>query len=286
MTPSRRTSDQSRDRARASAPLPGGGRPRRLAKRTGRWAALAAMVALAAACSEFEASFLDPGDDEARLTLNAEVPSASGGSAVRAPRASVTVDDDGGNTLTIDLATLVLLDIQAGREGGACEFPSSSESDRSDDGDACAEFVFQTSALDLPVADGDSILTSVDDAQGTYDRLELQLEVADATEEFNIVQERQELDGASVLVEGTFNGEDFSVTLDTEERATPSFPSSVTVPEGGAATFTLTVDVASWFFRDDGSLVDPSTLADDPEAEALVESNVIASFSASGERTE
>jgi hypothetical protein len=81
---------------------------------------------------------------------------------------------------------------------------------------------------------------------------------------------------ASILVDGSYEGTPFAFrSAWTPEAEFPLSP-EVAVPANGEATAGVTFDVASWFSRADGTVIDPT----DAASQEAIEGRVMASISA------
>ena len=86
-----------------------------------------------------------------------------------------------------------------------------------------------------------------------------------------------ELRGASVYVEGTFNGKAFTYTGTTRAQIESRFDPPL-VADGSGINVTVAVDLTTWFKTSSGAVIDPATAnAGGPNAE-LVSTNIARSF--------
>lgn len=239
-----------------------------------RGAALAlAIVGTTAACSDFEAGFVGPGD-QALAEIFFQLPSEGSGSAAAGPAASVRITGSGGRTLNITEAELVVRELELGQVGGEC---TDSQSVEQDDGDGCTEISVQPNLLEFPVDRGEVRIANVEVPEADFDRLEFEVQVA-TNEDQNVLNQAPRLLDHSLKLSGSFDGNGFSVVLAPEAELTLPFGQTVTTEAGSTARLTLVSDLRDWFLRDDGSVIDPRVLEDDPELAQSVRQRVLDSF--------
>jgi hypothetical protein len=110
---------------------------------------------------------------------------------------------------------------------------------------------------------------------GTYEKADFDIHapVASDSADDAFLSEHPGLDSVSVRVDGTWNGQDFTLErrLELHERVALQPPLEVT--DGGTPTnLTLTFDVRTWFVDADGRLIDPATAAaGGPNAEQVAQ---------------
>jgi hypothetical protein len=134
---------------------------------------------------------------------------------------------------------------------------------RSTDGDRRAEIEQGPLVVDLSGAQLDGGVHQVLDAQvppGTYEKIELEIEPVAA------------LDGASIVVDGAFqgNGFEFSSGIEAEQEREGNF----TITDR-SANITLDLDPASWFVQN-GAAIDPR----DPANRAAIEAKLASALNA------
>lgn len=234
------------------------------------------VVALAG-CSSFESTLVGE-DADARLDFLVEVP--GGGSDVApdvSPSFTVEASDDAGNELVISTAELVLREV---------EFRRSSTDDcvdagdpAQDDGDPCVEFLVNPALLLLPVEQGDGRAGTVSAPQGTYEALEFDLHRAEEGDT-RVLEQRPEIEGGSVFVSGFYNDRAVSATFAPTGPVELLLADPLQLTGGAFGRLTLTVEVASWFRADDGSLVDPEAAVQDTALSREVRERILDSFSA------
>jgi hypothetical protein len=135
--------------------------------------------------------------------------------------------------------------------------------------------------VDLPV--DQSVVTSLNApvAAGTYTSFEAKVRLVRSTDAGGaaFIAAHPEFSGATVRVEGTFNGTPFVYTGSAEAELELAFAPPLVVDSTGM-NITVNVDLASWFVTGSGSLVDPATAnAGGPNA-SLVDHNIHQSFEA------
>lgn len=249
--------------------------------------AVAAAVLLAgAACLETEFGPTDPGL-AAQIDILFEVPGASstsssveGGLVAR----SVTVSRND-TTLVIDSVDASIRELQLGREGTTCEFGSVGSTGDGGDGTDCEEASIQTVLQTLPVDEG--TLTVLQDGlvePGTLDRFAFRLNVLEETgaqEELAILADAGHMRGASIFVSGTFEGADFSLTLDPDQEVVVEADSPLTLDTEEEGRAVLVWNVAEWFVDpDDGGIEAPGQVASDDTLEQQVEDRILATLEA------
>lgn len=249
-----------------------------------RWAAavlaLAVLAGAGVACSDIETSV----DDLGNLAVQVEVPSASGsGAAVRSSgvtvRPSVTVEGND-STMTIERAAIVFRELQLAPVGAECQF-----SGEAVDGDGCATPRIDA---DVPVVDSvpvstgrDPLAPQVPAEPDDYDGLAFlisPLDPFDLQDSEVLSDGNQEMENASMRVEGTVEGESFARNIALDEEIRLSFP-ILTLDGGESATVTLIVEIGEWFLDAEGNLLDPRGGLTDSERSTL-QDNIRASLSA------
>ena len=255
-------------------------------------AAVAGLAATTTACGESVTGPGSAGDGSVSLSFAVRT-AATGSAALVAPTGSATIPgpnfdivlDDGQNTLEITRVALVLREIELELQFDECDDSSSdssgsddSGSDDSSDDDSCEELSFGPELVELPV-DGttDRVITLQDVAPGVYDEIEFEIHKPDddTQADRDFIAQNPEFRRVSIRVEGRYNGSDFVYLTDLNEDQEIHLADPIVVGPGTApVNVTLTLDVSSWFRRDDGSLVDPATANDGGPNEDLVEDNI------------
>jgi len=222
-----------------------------------------AMVAALAGCENSTGPGLE-GTQAVSLSFG-----VSGGSA--APGASLFAGElelnDGVHTLVIQSTELVLKEIEFERvESTGCD------SDIGDDD--CEEYETGPFLVTLDMAGGVSQEITAQVDTGTYDEIEFKIhKTEDADVAF--LADNPGFAEISIRVTGTYDGDDFVFTTDTDEEKELNLASPLIVTEtSGPVNVTLTIDVSTWFVDLGGMLVDPRTANKGEPNESLVEENI------------
>jgi hypothetical protein len=209
--------------------------------------------------------------------------SATGGvaSAVLLPglQASAASIASSADALVITKVQLVLSRLELQRVGATC--PVSDDDDGRRDDSSCAELELAPTLVDLPVDSSSATSLKVPVPAGTYSALEAKIRPVDAKRRGAgaFLAAHPELAGASVRVEGTFNGKAFTFTGAPRAELESVFNPPL-VADSSGANITVKVDLTNWFRTPSGTLIDPATaLAGGPNA-GLVSSNIARSFRA------
>ena len=196
--------------------------------------------------------------------------SLSGGTISGALVGSASTD-----VLVITKAQLVLAELELQRAGGSC----TSADTASSSSDSCEELELAPTMINLPVSGNVVGALSVPVPAGSYSALEAKITLPDTGRRGGaaLIAAYPELRGASVRVEGTFNGQAFVYTGTTRAQIESRFDPPL-VADGSGINVTVSVDLTNWFKTSSGALVDPSTAnAGGPNAE-LVSTNIARSF--------
>lgn len=222
--------------------------------------------------------------DTGRVTFQLSTGAAvtGGGSG---PQGSVSVTS-GADVITVTRVRLVARKIDFEQAAGSCTPPapssgSESEAEHSDPMDPeCPELRLGPMLLDPPVSDGAESSFSVDLPAGTYREVEMQIhKPADANGDAVFLAAHPEFAGASIIVDGTWNGAPFSFSTALTTRIEVEFDAPIEVTAGGTTNVTLQMDVRGWFLAGgSGPLLNPLLLTQ--QARATVEQNIRTSFHA------
>lgn len=177
------------------------------------------------------------------------------------------------DVLVITKAELVLAELELQRAGGSCADTTSSSSD------SCEELELAPTKIDLAVNGNVISALTVPVPPGSYSALEAKITLADTGRSGGaaLIAANPQLRGASVHVEGTFNGQAFVYTGTTRAQIESRFEPPL-VADGSGINVTVSVDLTNWFKTSAGALIDPSTAnAGGPNAE-LVSTNIARSF--------
>ncbi|MEZ4417035.1 MAG: hypothetical protein R3E10_14885 [Gemmatimonadota bacterium] len=144
-------------------------------------------------------------------------------------------------------------------------------------GDSCEKIELGPVLLELPLDGSVDQVLAVDVPADTYEELEFEIHTlsGDRQAALDLVAAHPEMDGVSIRVEGTFNGQsfEFNETLSEEQEIEFSEP-LVIAEDTGPTNLTLTLDVTGWFKRSNGSLIDPSSAGPEGANRNLVRDNI------------
>jgi hypothetical protein len=229
---------------------------------------LGAFVALASACGTSNST--SPNAKTVSLSFSSHA-AAAGASA---GRASFLTLGSGSDTLVITKAQIVLAKIElATGDTAACANESQ--------GSSCDELKADPELVDIPV--DASTLTPIVAAvpAGTYTAFEAKIRAVQSSDanSGSFLTAHPEFAGASVRVEGTFNGTPFVYTGSASAELELEFTPPLVVDSTGM-NITVNVDISRWFVSGGGALVDPTTAnAGGPNA-SMVDNNIHHSFEA------
>lgn len=262
--------------------------------------AAAGTVALAVtACRSTTSSFQSHGPPLVALTML--VPDAGGSPSVSgassggvsadvagapAPSAAVTVSDGQHDLLITDAELLVQEPQLRTTVANSCDLVAAGQSS---DSDSCAELLTGPLHISLPVQTpgvGATLLTAVQVDTAHYDALQLHLHPGDPNDsrDASILQQRPYMDGTSVYVKGTYDGQAFALELGIDTDQVLAFPSVDLTADGATAVVQLQVDVASWLTDPGtGAVIDPSTAAAGGANHDVVVQNVVGSMGATSQ---
>lgn len=235
-------------------------------------------LAAAAACSESTGPAAS-----VPVTLSFSANSATGASFSRS--ADVTAaSSPSADALVITKAQLVLARVELERAGATCTSEAASGDDDAAEHKDCAELELAPSVIDLPVNGTVVSALSVAIPEGSYSALEARLRPivsgrgGPASTAF--LAAHPDLNGVSVLVQGTFNGVAFTYKGAPSAGIERSFSPPLTVASGTPLNVTVNADLATWFRNSSGALIDPSTANAGGANAQLVADNIKRSFRA------
>ena len=157
------------------------------------------------------------------------------------------------------------------------------------DDDACEKFEAGPVLIELPVEGGVITPFSMPIPADTYDELELEIDEPDddSTAAQFFAAHPGWPEDVSVRVVGTFDANDgagpqaFDVFLAVESEIERDLvPPLVVTEDSPPVNVTVSIDIASWFRREDGSLIDPRALSADGGLRDEVENHIDDSFEA------
>jgi len=120
------------------------------------------------------------------------------------------------------------------------------------------DFEVENFIINLPLDGSPLILTEGELPPGLYDEFELEIEKPDDDEHVSDRDFRDETGSYSLVVKGTYQGEDFMFrSREDFEIEIDLFPPLV-IEESGTSVLIVTVDVSGWFKGQDGETLDPN----------------------------
>ena len=188
-------------------------------------------------------------EDSSRITLSVAV--SQNGAATVAARDIVQTAD--GDELVMTRVAIVLRDIELTRR-----FRDQCIDGLS--GDDCERFSVGPAVFEVPMDGSVEQVLAADVPPDTYEELEFEIHrlSGDAAEAQAILERHPELVDTSILIVGTFNGEDFEYRERLSETQEIEFDSPLVVEEGsGSTNLTLSFDVGEWFVGAGGEILDP-----------------------------
>lgn len=188
----------------------------------------------------------------------------------------------GSDALVITKAQLVVARMELARVDASCTSEEAAGDDDHGDDNECAELELAPRLVDLPVSGTIVDALSVSIPTGTYSKLEAKVRPIGGNRGHGsaaFLAEHPELEGVSVLVQGTFKGEPFTFTSDVSTGAEQHFDPPIVVG-GTPLNVTIHVDLATWFVSRAGGLIDPRTATPGTENASLVAQNIKRSFRA------
>ncbi len=189
----------------------------------------------------------------------------------------------GDTTLTVNAVEAVFkeMELQRSSATGDCTVTPTGETS---DSDQCDEFSLGPLISDFPIqTPGSPTQVALGFAEKqTYSSFWFRLHRLDPNDanDQSLLNQRPELNGASVVVSGTFNGTAFKVGLSVEQTEKLTFQNPTVLGDGSQLGLGVTFDVLSWF-KDPatGQLIDPATVASSDSLQALVAGNIASSLS-------
>ena len=209
------------------------------------------------------------------------VNASASGSATR-DRASA--DIAGSDALIISKAQLVVARMELSRVGAVCNSDEAAGDVEHADDNECAELEVAPGVIDLPVNGTVVDALTISIPAGTYSSLEAKVRPIGGNRgrghgSAAFLLAHPDLEGVSVLVQGTFNGDPFTFTSDVSTGAEQHFEPPLEVGDA-PLNITVHVDLANWFASSTGAVIDPRTAAAGTENARIVASNIKRSFRA------
>lgn len=184
------------------------------------------------------------------------------------------------DSLVITKVQVVLARLELQRAGATCTSTESAGDDDTRDS-TCAQLELAPSIVSLSVNGGVTQALNTAIPTGTYTAFEAKIRVVEARKSAStaFLTAHPEMAGASIRVEGTFNGKAFTYTGAPKAELEGLFNPAL-VADSTGANITINVDLTNWFRTSGGALVDPATANAGGANAALVSSNVARSFKA------
>jgi hypothetical protein len=242
-----------------------------------QWLTALPVIAAAMACSESTGP-----SASVPVTLSFSTGSATGASLSRSADVSLTSSSTA-DALVITKAQLVVAKVELVRAGATCTGAEVSGDDDGPDDDDCAELQLAPSIVDLPVNGTVVSALEVTIPEGSYTSLEARLRPIRAGSggraSAAFLAAHPDLNGVSVIVEGTFNGTAFTYKGAADRGIERSFSPPLTAT-GTPLGLTVNADLATWFRNASGALIDPRTANAGGANAQLVKDNIERSFRA------
>ena len=185
------------------------------------------------------------------------------------------------DSLVITKAQVVLARLELQRAGATCTSNEVDGEDEKADDSSCAELELAPSIVSLAVNGAVTQALNSSIPAGTYSAFEAKIRVVEAKKAAStaFLAANPNFKGASVRVEGTFNGKAFTYSgapkAELEGLFNPPLVADVT-----GANITVNVDLKNWFRTSTGTLVDPATANAGGINAELVSRNIAKSFKA------
>ena len=171
----------------------------------------------------------------------------------------VTVES-GGILLEVTLIKMTLEDIDLERTGQSVDCSGAGSGDFLD----CSDYFAGPLLVQLDLTGSGQVTPlTVNAPVGTFDLVSFDISVPDGGDPAQVtyLEANPDMTDVSIRIEGNYDGTDFSFALDLRGDQELSIVPPLVVTESNTGfTITLALDIASWFFRPDGSLIDPSTI--------------------------
>ncbi|MFP8488717.1 hypothetical protein ACKGJO_06405 [Gracilimonas sp. Q87] len=148
--------------------------------------------------------------------------------------------------------------------------------------DDSADFEVENLIVNLPL-DGSPIeLTSHGIPYGLYDEFEMEIENDDDENTINdpdFIKDGDD-DGYSMVIKGSYNGEEFMFRTDTDFEIELDLNPPLEISEtSGSPSVAINIDPSGWFVDSQGNSLDPT----DPNNKEIIEENIENSFDAEGD---
>lgn len=201
------------------------------------------------------------------LTFASDVPAAAAAAPGAPTGAALVPISDGTNTLDITSVKVVLREIELeGTETEDCDVEPEPE--------GCESFETGPVLVDVPVDGSTTHDVSIVVPAGSYDEVEFDLHEV-TSDDGAFLDAHPEMEGKSILVEGTYNGDPFTFESNMSQEQEIELPSPLVVTDGDTPTnVTIRFDVSTWFLDGAGNFLDPSTASTGQPNESVVEENI------------
>jgi hypothetical protein len=243
-------------------------------------------LAVLAACGALACSESTSPAGGRPITVSFSTATLAGASLSRtaAPGAARDVSlSAGADALVITRVQLVVARMELQRVGATCTSDAAMGDDDVDDNE-CAELELAPTVVDLPVNGTVVSILNGSVPAGSYSALEAKIRPLRADSEHGrsssaFLTAHPELNGVSVVVEGTFNGTRFTYQGAPRAELERTFNPPLVV-EATTPNLTVSVDLTTWFRAQSGGLIDPSTANTGGPNAAIVAENIKRSFHA------
>ena len=177
---------------------------------------------------------------------------------------------DGTNTLDITSVKVVLREIEL-------EPVEVADCDVEPEPAGCEDFETGPVLIDLVLDGTTNTNISVAIPPGTYDEVEFDIHKVSSgdPEDAAFLDLYPEMDGKSIVVEGTYNGVAYTFETDLNEEQEFDLIPNLVIGEGAPATnVTIRLDISTWFVDGTGSLFDPAMAYKGGQYESMVKNNI------------
>jgi len=139
------------------------------------------------------------------------------------------------------------------------------------------DFEIENQVIELPLDGSAYQLAAANIPSGLYDEFELEIEGLDDDDNVNNPDFTGGSDEISIVIKGTYNGEDFTFKSEEDFEIEFEFNPPIEIDENTTSVdINLMVDINSWFVDDSGNELDPT----DPNNREQIEENIEDSFEA------
>jgi hypothetical protein len=185
--------------------------------------------------------------------------------------------------LVITKVQLVVARMELQRAGASCGSTAAAGDDQNDDHE-CAELQVAPSVVEVPVNGTVVSPFTVNLPAGSYSAIEAKIRPVRAESEHGagssaFLTAHPELNGVSVVVEGTYNGTAFTYKGAPRAEFEREFNPPLVVDDK-PLNVTVAMDLASWFRTQSGAVIDPATANAGGANAATVAENIRRSFRA------